>query len=168
MYAEGAWVLVSSGTQVQPQILLDPDYLQTIFLFLMAMLKLTAAISSWSNKFWYVTYLVYCIHSSPPTYQRNLLSKPCGANSRCGAFKKSCASKISPRAQPFVIRKEKYHTITVGKNLLLWSNNSSSDIATFLWLLQLKQHSVGSFLQKYLCYRYLPAITWKQLKGNLL
>ena len=27
MYAEVAWVLVSSGTQVQPQILLDPDYL---------------------------------------------------------------------------------------------------------------------------------------------
>ena len=27
MYAEVAWVLVSSGTQVQPQIILDPDYL---------------------------------------------------------------------------------------------------------------------------------------------
>ena len=26
-YAKAAWVLVSSGTQVQPQILLDPDYL---------------------------------------------------------------------------------------------------------------------------------------------
>ena len=27
MYAEVAWVLVSSGTQVQPQIMPDPDYL---------------------------------------------------------------------------------------------------------------------------------------------
>ena len=27
MYAEVAWVLVSLGTQVQPQILPDPDYL---------------------------------------------------------------------------------------------------------------------------------------------
>ena len=27
MYAEVAWVLVSSGIQVQRQILLDPDYL---------------------------------------------------------------------------------------------------------------------------------------------
>ena len=25
--AEVAWVLVSSGTQVQPQVILDPDYL---------------------------------------------------------------------------------------------------------------------------------------------
>ena len=27
MYAEVAWVLVSSGTQAQPQVTLDPDYL---------------------------------------------------------------------------------------------------------------------------------------------
>ena len=27
MYAEVAWVLVSSGTQVQPQVILDPNYL---------------------------------------------------------------------------------------------------------------------------------------------
>ena len=27
MYAEVAWVLVSSGTQVQPQVILDPDCL---------------------------------------------------------------------------------------------------------------------------------------------
>ena len=27
MYAEVAWVLVSLGTQVQPQIILNPDYL---------------------------------------------------------------------------------------------------------------------------------------------
>ena len=27
MYAEVAWVLVYSGTQVQPQVILDPDYL---------------------------------------------------------------------------------------------------------------------------------------------
>ena len=27
MYAEVAWILVSSGTQVQPQIIPDPDYL---------------------------------------------------------------------------------------------------------------------------------------------
>ena len=27
MYAEVAWVLVSSGTQVQPQVILDPGYL---------------------------------------------------------------------------------------------------------------------------------------------
>ena len=27
VYAEIAWALVSSGTQVQPQLILDPDYL---------------------------------------------------------------------------------------------------------------------------------------------
>ena len=27
MYAEVAWVLVSLGTQVQPQVILDPNYL---------------------------------------------------------------------------------------------------------------------------------------------
>ena len=27
MYGEVTWVLVSSGTQVQPQVILDPDYL---------------------------------------------------------------------------------------------------------------------------------------------
>ena len=27
MYAEVAWVLESSGTQVQPQVILNPDYL---------------------------------------------------------------------------------------------------------------------------------------------
>ena len=27
MYAEAAWVLVYSGTQVQPQVILAPDYL---------------------------------------------------------------------------------------------------------------------------------------------
>ena len=30
MYAEIAWVQVSSGTQAQSQITLDPDYSQTI------------------------------------------------------------------------------------------------------------------------------------------
>ena len=39
MYAEVAWVLVSSGTQVQPQIIPDPDYLPDIFPFPMTMLK---------------------------------------------------------------------------------------------------------------------------------
>ena len=28
MYAEVAWVLVSSGTQVQSQVIVDPDYLR--------------------------------------------------------------------------------------------------------------------------------------------
>ena len=27
MFAEAAWVLVSSGTQVQPQVILNPNYL---------------------------------------------------------------------------------------------------------------------------------------------
>ena len=27
MYVEVAWVLVSSGTPVQPQVILDPDYI---------------------------------------------------------------------------------------------------------------------------------------------
>ena len=39
MYDEVAWVLVSLGTQVQPQIIPDPDYFQTIFPFLMVMFK---------------------------------------------------------------------------------------------------------------------------------
>ena len=32
-----AWVLVSTGTQVQPPIIPDPDYLPDYFLFLMTM-----------------------------------------------------------------------------------------------------------------------------------
>ena len=39
MNSEVAWVLVSSGTQVQPQIILDSDYLPD-FPFLMTMLLL--------------------------------------------------------------------------------------------------------------------------------
>ena len=35
MQAEVAWVLVSSRTQLQPQVMLDPDTFQTIFPFLM-------------------------------------------------------------------------------------------------------------------------------------
>ena len=31
MYAAVAWVLISSGTQVQPQIILNPDYLPDYF-----------------------------------------------------------------------------------------------------------------------------------------
>ena len=31
MYAEVAWVLVSSGTQFQPQAILDPDYFPDYF-----------------------------------------------------------------------------------------------------------------------------------------
>ena len=31
MYSEVVWVLISSGTQVQPQIILDPDYLPDYF-----------------------------------------------------------------------------------------------------------------------------------------
>ena len=31
MNSEVAWVLVSSGTQVQPQIICDPDYLPDYF-----------------------------------------------------------------------------------------------------------------------------------------
>ena len=38
MYAEVAWVLVSSETQVQPQVILDPGYLPGCP-FLMTMLK---------------------------------------------------------------------------------------------------------------------------------
>ena len=37
MYSEVAWVIVSSRAQVQPQIILNPDYLQTTFSFLMTM-----------------------------------------------------------------------------------------------------------------------------------
>ena len=39
MYAEIAWVQVSSRTQVQPQITLDPDCLQTIFPSIMTMIE---------------------------------------------------------------------------------------------------------------------------------
>ena len=38
MYSEVARVQVSLGTQVQPQIKIQPDYLQAIFLFLMALI----------------------------------------------------------------------------------------------------------------------------------
>ena len=37
MYAEIAWVLVSSGTQAQPQVILDPDYLPDYLPFLITM-----------------------------------------------------------------------------------------------------------------------------------
>ena len=39
--SEVAWALVSSGTQIQAQIILDSDHLQTIFLFLMIMVIIT-------------------------------------------------------------------------------------------------------------------------------
>ena len=43
MNSEVAWVLVSSGTQVQPQIILDPDYppdyLSVVILFLQYILE---------------------------------------------------------------------------------------------------------------------------------
>ena len=39
MNSEVAWVLVSSGTQVQPEIILNPEYLQTIFPCLMTLLQ---------------------------------------------------------------------------------------------------------------------------------
>ena len=38
MYGNIAWVPVSSGTQVQPEVILDPDYLSDIFPLLMTML----------------------------------------------------------------------------------------------------------------------------------
>ena len=31
MYSEVAWILVSSGTQIQPQVILDPAYLPDYF-----------------------------------------------------------------------------------------------------------------------------------------
>ena len=37
MNSEEAWALVSSGIQVQPQVILDPDYLSDFFPFLMTM-----------------------------------------------------------------------------------------------------------------------------------
>ena len=37
IYAEVAWALVSTGTQVQSQVILDPDYLPDYFPFLMTM-----------------------------------------------------------------------------------------------------------------------------------
>ena len=39
MYSEVAWVLVSSVTQAELQIILDPDYLQIILPFLMSSLR---------------------------------------------------------------------------------------------------------------------------------
>ena len=39
MNSEVAWVLVSSGTQVQPQIIIDPDYLPDYLPFLMTMIS---------------------------------------------------------------------------------------------------------------------------------
>ena len=39
MYAQVAWVLVSSGTQVQPQVIIDPDYLPDYLSVLMTMLE---------------------------------------------------------------------------------------------------------------------------------
>ena len=41
IYAEEAWVLVASGTHVQPQVMLDPDYLPDYLSILMTMLKQT-------------------------------------------------------------------------------------------------------------------------------
>ena len=39
MYSGVVWELVSSETQVQPQIILNPDTFQTIFPFLMTMVQ---------------------------------------------------------------------------------------------------------------------------------
>ena len=43
MYAEVAWVLVSSGTEVQPKIILDPDYFPDYLFvsYIMTMFKLS-------------------------------------------------------------------------------------------------------------------------------
>ena len=38
MYSEEAWLLLSSGTQVHPEIILDPDYLQDYLSVLMTMI----------------------------------------------------------------------------------------------------------------------------------
>ena len=38
MYSELAWVQVSLKTQVQPQIKIEPDYLQAIFPFLVTLI----------------------------------------------------------------------------------------------------------------------------------
>ena len=40
MHSEVAWVLVFSGAQVQPQMLLDPDYVPDYIPFLVTMKKL--------------------------------------------------------------------------------------------------------------------------------
>ena len=39
MYAEIAWVLVFSGTQVQPHVILDPDYLPDYLSVFITMIK---------------------------------------------------------------------------------------------------------------------------------
>ena len=47
MYAEVAWVLVSSRTQVQPQVTFDPDYLPDYLSFLMTVqVSMAAAANS--------------------------------------------------------------------------------------------------------------------------
>ena len=45
MYSEVAWVLVSSGTHVQPQIILDPDYIADYLSVLTTMVKSVIATS---------------------------------------------------------------------------------------------------------------------------
>ena len=56
MYAEVAWVIVSSGTQVQPQIIRDADYLPDYFfvsygydLSIVTGCKVNAGCTGWSR-----------------------------------------------------------------------------------------------------------------------
>ena len=44
MNSMGAWVLVSLGTQVEPQIILDRDYFPDYFPFLMAMMSYSSCL----------------------------------------------------------------------------------------------------------------------------
>ena len=47
IYAEVAWALVSSGTQVQPQITPDPDYLSVSYDYGLDSLKLSTEKLEW-------------------------------------------------------------------------------------------------------------------------
>ena len=71
-----------------------------------------------------LAYKLPCLLSSPPTYQRNILStKPCGPNSRFGSLKESRARKMSSSAQPSAIQKKKYRTITHAHSKQLFTGH---------------------------------------------
>ena len=63
MYAEVAWVLVSSGTQVQPQIILDPDYLPD-YLFVSDDYEITMITRQMTPFFLSVGIFHFCISRS--------------------------------------------------------------------------------------------------------
>ena len=90
MYSEVAWVLVSSETQVQPQIILDPDYLpdylSVSYGYVWTYISLMA-----------VAFISYVQGDCYMKNQNNFLGKSQDYNQRCNVKKNVKEMKVSWR-----------------------------------------------------------------------